>query len=219
MGQKINPKCFRLGVTQHHLSTWFGPKTSYSDLIMEDFLIRKTLTEIFKQEYVKVSEIQIERYKRNEAVILFISTPTINQLLQINVSKIEEALRKKIKANRKFYLVPKVIDDESKDANLVAAQIVNKLENRFPFKRAMKESIRQSQASAVPGIKIQVSGRLNGIEIARSEWRREGRVPLHTLRAKIDYAHQTASTIYGIIGVKVWLFLGEVHPNPANNET
>jgi small subunit ribosomal protein S3 len=215
VGQKINPKCFRLGVTQNHLSTWFGNKTSYSDLIIEDFLIRKTLTEIFKQEYVKVSEINIERYKKNEAVILFIFTPTINQLLQINVSKIETALRKKIKANRKFYLVPKVIDDEAKDANLVAAQIVNKLENRFPFKRAMKESIRQSQASEVPGIKIEVSGRLNGIEIARSEWRREGRVPLHTLRARIDYSHQTASTIYGIIGVKVWLFLGESYKNQS----
>jgi small subunit ribosomal protein S3 len=208
VGQKIHPKCLRLGITQEHLSNWYGDKTLYSNLISEDFFIRKFLQNFLQQKQISVSDINIQR--TNNLTSVFISTPNVAKFVKLNLTEIDFLLKKKIKTLQNIIVVPNNVTDRSKDASLVAEQVVKKLENRYPFKRAMKEAIRQVQASGVEGIKIQISGRLNGAEIARSEWKREGRVPLHTLRAKIGYSYQTASTIYGILGVKVWLFLGEV---------
>lgn len=212
MGQKIHPKCFRLGINQNHLSNWFCEKKFYSNLIVEDLEIRSNLKKILTEKQITISEIEIERINSNDVLYIYVSTSNISRFLKLNLEEIEKSLKKKFSnLNLKtISLIPKSIEDKTRDPNLVTEQIVKKLENRYPFKRAMKEAIRQSQASGIEGIKIQVSGRLNGAEIARSEWKREGRVPLHTIRAKIGYSYQTAATIYGILGVKVWLFLGEI---------
>jgi|EP01041_Mallomonas_annulata_P000058 ribosomal protein S3 len=114
-----------------------------------------------------------------------------------------------IKTKKNYYISIKFIKNPFEDATLIAKYIADQLEKRTPFRRAVKQSIKKVQRSNMKGIKIQVSGRLNGIDIARSEWKRDGRVPLHTLRAKIDYAYERAETIYGVIGIKVWLFSGE----------
>ena len=112
-------------------------------------------------------------------------------------------------SKKNYYLTIKFIKNPFEDATLIAKYIGEQLEKRVPFRRAVKQSIKKVQRSKMKGIKVQVSGRLNGIDIARSEWKRDGRVPLHTLRAKIDYAYERAETIYGVIGIKVWLFSGE----------
>jgi len=210
MGQKIHPKCFRLGITQNHLSNWFCEKKLYSALVFEDITIRNILKKIFSEKQITISEIEIERINENSILSIFVSTSNINKFLKLNLEEIEKLLKKTIPTLNTVCLIPKNVEDKTTDTMFVAEQIVKKLENRYPFKRAMKEAIRQAQASGIEGIKIQVSGRLNGAEIARTEWKREGRVPLHTIRAKIGYSYQTAATIYGIIGVKVWLFLGEI---------
>nr|YP_009545272.1 ribosomal protein S3 [Synura uvella]AYO28426.1 ribosomal protein S3 [Synura uvella] len=114
-----------------------------------------------------------------------------------------------IKTNKNYYVTIKFIKNPFEDATLIAKYIADQLEKRTPFRRAVKQTIKKVQRTNMKGIKVQVSGRLNGIEIARSEWKRDGRVPLHTLKAKIDYTHQRAETIYGVIGIKVWLFIGE----------
>jgi small subunit ribosomal protein S3 len=208
VGQKIHPKCLRLGITQQHLSNWFGDKKSYSNLILQDFLIRNFLQDFLSKKQISISDIQIER--TYNLISVFILTPNVAKFVKLNLVELRESLTRSIKSNDNLIFIPINIPNKSQETSLVAEQVVKKLENRYPFKRAMKEAIRQTQASGIEGIKIQVSGRLNGAEIARSEWKREGRVPLHTLRAKIGFAYQTAFTIYGILGVKVWLFLGEV---------
>lgn len=207
MGQKVNPNGFRLGITQTHLSNWFEDKKNYSNIINEDFIIRNTITHFLKQEQLRFSNIIINRHLENQLVLVYISTLDIKQILDINLEKLEKNLKKVLKKN--FKIIPKIIEEEQKDATLIGLKIVECLCNRIPFKRAIKTTLTECREAGVLGIKIQVSGRLNGVEIARSEWRRIGCVPLHTLKAKINYSYQTAQTIYGIIGVKVWLFLGE----------
>ena len=128
-------------------------------------------------------------------------------LLKQNIRNIIRFLQ--IKTNKNYYVNIKFIKNPFEDATLIAKYIADQLEKRTPFRRAVKQTIKKVQRTNMKGIKVQVSGRLNGIEIARSEWKRDGRVPLHTLKAKIDYTHQRAETIYGVIGIKVWLFIGE----------
>jgi small subunit ribosomal protein S3 len=212
MGQKIHPKCFRLGITQNHLSNWFSKKTIYSELLQEDTIIRDDLMILFKQKKIFISDIEIERVNKTILVKINILKENLVKFFKCNLEEIEKNLTKKLFSSKKIFLFPKSINEKekTKDVNLIIKDIIKKLENRYPFKRAMKETIRQCQLSGIKGIKIKISGRLNGAEIARSEWKREGRVPLQTLQAKIGYSSQTASTIYGILGVKVWVFLGEV---------
>jgi ribosomal protein S3 len=128
-------------------------------------------------------------------------------LLKRNVRNLIRELQ--IKTNKNYYIAIQFIKNPFEDATLIAKYIADQLEKRIPFRRAVKQTIKKVQRTNMKGIKIQVSGRLNGVEMARSEWKRDGKVPLHTLRAKIDYTHQRAETIYGVIGIKVWLFSGE----------
>jgi len=218
MGQKIHPNGFRLGIVQKHLSNWFVEKKYYSKLINEDYLIREIVMQFFNSQELTISRIKIEKYTQNNKVLVYVSISSIDidKLVKTDKEKslplielLESILIKKFGKQKSFSVIPEIIKVEQRDAHLVGLKIVDALSNRIPFKRVIKDTIRECMSAGVVGIKIQVSGRLNGVEIARSEWRREGCVPLHTLKAKIDYSYQTAQTIYGIIGVKIWLFLGE----------
>lgn len=213
MGQKTHPLGFRLGITQDHKSTWFSKLSKYSTFAEEDDKIRTYLFEIAKQS--QIADILISRNGQGDQIELTIETARPGILVGqngSNIEKLSQSIKKLLLSNRKITI--KVVEIEASQqklkASLVADSIVEQLEKRVAFKRAIREEMKYVFAR---GIKVQVSGRLNGAEIARSEWVREGRVPLQTLRADIDYAIKEANTIYGILGVKVWLFKNEVLVN------
>ena len=248
MGQKTNPKGFRLVTTEQHLSNWYSEKLKYPSLIEEDFEIRKKVDEFFK-DFLSISKVEITRihqdleekeyvnitihslfprakdmYKKvykyfsetNEGSkqktlsLLNNSKGTLKKfttlLLKQNIRNLIRLLQ--IKTNKNFLIGVKFIKNPFEDATLIAKFIGEQLEKRTPFRRAVKQTIKKVQRTTMKGVKVQVSGRLNGNEIARSEWKRDGQIPLHTLKAQIDYTHQIAYTVYGVIGIKVWLLKG-----------
>lgn len=207
MGQKVHPTGIRLGIVKDHTSRWYSDDKNYADRLYEDLKAREYLQAKLKQ--AAVSRIQIERVPESSTITIFTARPGI-----VIGKKGEDVdkLRAEVGA---IMGVPVRIDIEEVkrpelDASLVAQSVAGQLERRVMFRRAMKKAVQNAMKSGAKGIKIQVSGRLGGTEIARSEWYREGRVPLHTLRADIDYSVAEALTTYGIIGVKVWIFKGEV---------
>lgn len=165
-----------------------------------------------KDMYRKVNKYFIETTNTKDPKSLSILNNTKGKLKKFSTLLLKRNIRNmirflQIKTKKNYYISIKFIKNPFEDATLIAKYIAEQLEKRIPFRRAMKHTIKKVQITSMKGIKIQVAGRLNGIEIARSEWKRDGKVPLHTLRAKIDYTHQTAETIYGTIGIKVWLFV------------
>lgn len=207
MGQKVHPTGIRLGIVKDWNSTWYADSKNYSDFLNTDLRVREFLQK--KLKHASVSKIQIERAANNARVIIHTARPGI-----VIGKKGEdiEALRQEV---TKMMGVPTQVSvDEIRkpelDAYLVAEGIANQLERRIMFRRAMKRAVTNAMRLGAEGIRINVSGRLNGAEIARTQWYREGRVPLHTLRADIDYGTAEALTTYGIIGIKVWIFKGEV---------
>ncbi len=207
MGQKVNPIGIRLGITKPYLSTWFAKKEAFRDNIKSDNEVRKFLTAELKN--ASVSKIVIDRPAKSIRVTIHTARPGI--VIGKKGEDVEK-LRRKI---AEIAGVPAQVNisevrKPDLDAKLVADSIASQLERRVMFRRAMKKAIQNAMRVGAKGIKIEVSGRLGGAEIARSEWLREGRVPLHTLRADIDYALSEAVTTYGVIGVKVWIFKGEV---------
>jgi small subunit ribosomal protein S3 len=235
VGQKTNPKGFRLITTQKHLSNWYTNKFNYLDQIKEDYLIRLKIENLFNK-YLTISNIYINKiiqpnnkeeyitisinclYPRTKELLIILSKlyPKLlitnlnlkNYLIIILKQLIKKIIRSfKIKTNKNYIIKFDFIKNPFTDAILIAKYITSQLEKRVLYKRAIKETIKKIQLTGIKGIKIELSGRLNGIDIARSEWKREGKIPLHTLKAKIDYTCQTAKTIYGIIGIKIWLFL------------
>jgi small subunit ribosomal protein S3 len=213
VGQKIHPVGFRLGITQEHKSRWFADPKKYPELVMEDYKIRQHIAKDDALSKAGISQIRIER--KAEQIDLEIHTARPGVVVGRSGSGIEK-LRTDLQGalgNHRQIRV-NVIEVAQPDANaeLIAEYITQQLERRVSFRRVVRQAIVRAQRAEVQGIKIQVSGRLNGAEIARTEWTREGRVPLHTLRADIDYAYRTAKTIYGILGVKVWIFKGEIIP-------
>lgn len=207
MGQKVHPVGIRLGVIKDHNSVWYAEKENYSRNLLNDIEVREFLTK--ELEKASVSKIIIERPAQNARITIHTARPGI-----VIGKKGEDVdkLRKKISD---MMGVPVHINIEEVrkpdlDAKLVAASVASQLERRVMFRRAMKRAVQNAIRQGAKGIKIQVSGRLGGAEIARTEWYREGRVPLHTLRADIDYSTHEALTTYGIIGVKVWIFKGEI---------
>lgn len=208
MGQKVHPTGIRLGITKDWNSKWYANK-NYAQLLNQDINLRKELKR--KLMMAAVSRIQIERPANNAVVTIYTARPGI--IIGKKGGGIE-ALRAEI-ATRLGVPVHLNIEEIRKpelDSTLVAEGIAQQLEQRVMFRRAMKRSVNAAMKSGAKGIKICVSGRLGGAEIARSEWYREGRVPLHTFRADVDYGTAEAKTTYGIIGVKVWIFKGEVLP-------
>ena len=211
MGQKTHPLGFRLGITQEHKSSWYSKLNQYSDLLEEDDKIRTHLDKLTKS--ASISNIQINRNGLNDQIELNIETGRPGALVGNNWLCIETLLtniKKLLPNNRQVIINVLEVEKVNLNASLIGDLVVKQLEDRVVFRRAIREAMQCAQEDNVSGIKIQVSGRLNGAEIARSEWIREGRVPLQTLRADIDYATKEANTIYGVLGVKVWLFKNEI---------
>ena len=211
MGQKTHPLGFRLGITQEHKSSWYSKLNNYSDLLEEDDKIRTHLDKLTKS--ASISNIQINRNGLNDQIELNIETGRPGALVGNNGLGIETLLKnvqKILPEDRQVTINILEVEKVNLNASLIGDLVVKQLEDRVVFRRAIREAMQCAQEDNVSGIKIQVSGRLNGAEIARSEWIREGRVPLQTLRADIDYAAKEANTIYGVLGIKVWLFKNEI---------
>lgn len=207
MGQKVHPIGFRIGITQDHYSHWFAKPTQYSVLLQEDNFIRKTVNEQLAE--AGISKIHLNRKADRIELQIYAAKPgNILDRKGAEIDKLRELLQKKLQNKRQVSINVVEIKNPNIEAKLIAEFISQELEKRKPFRRAMKQALQRAQRAGVEGIKIKVSGRLNGAEIARSEWVREGRVPLQTLRANIDYCHYEAPTIYGILGIKVWIFKG-----------
>lgn len=207
MGQKVHPTGFRLSVNKNWESTWYADKRSYANTLLDDLKAREFLQKELVQ--AMVSRIQIQRPARNAIVTIHTARPGI---LIGKKGEDVERLRKQLS---KMLNVPVHVNIEEirkpeLDAKLVADSIAQQLERRIMFRRAMKRAVSNAMRLGAKGIKVSVAGRVGGAEIARTEWYREGRVPLHTLRADIDYAVSEAKTTFGIIGVKVWIFKGEI---------
>ena len=211
MGQKTHPLGFRLGITQEHKSTWYANFNQYSNVLQEDDKIRTYLNSISKSN--SISNVRINRNGLNDQIQLNIETGKPGILvgdLGIGLESLLTNVKKFLPKDRQLTINVFEIEKVDLDASLLAYLVAGQLEKRIAFRRAIREALQRAQKQNVNGIKIQVSGRLNGAEIARSEWIREGRVPLQTLRADIDYATQEANTIYGVLGIKVWLFKSEI---------
>ena len=211
MGQKTHPLGFRLGITKEHKSTWYANLNQYASILEEDDKIRTYIDTIAKPN--NISNINIERNGVNDQIQLNIETGKPGILVGDLGSGLENLLnniKKLLPASRQLTIKIFEVEKVDLDATLLAHLVAEQLEKRVAFRRAIREALQRAQKQNVNGIKIQVSGRLNGAEIARSEWIREGRVPLQTLRADIDYATTEANTIYGVLGIKVWLFKSEI---------
>lgn len=207
MGQKVHPTGIRLGIASDWTSKWYADSKNFPDFLEQDLAVRSFLKK--KLAHASVSRIQIERPARTAHITIHTARPGV-----VIGKKGEdiEALRKEV-SQRMGVPVHINIEEIRKpelDAQLVAEGVAQQLERRIMFRRAMKRSVTNAMRLGAQGIKIHISGRLNGAEIARSEWYREGRVPLHTLRADIDYGFAEARTTYGVIGIKVWVFKGEI---------
>ena len=207
MGQKTHPLGFRLGITQKHRSSWFEPKESYPSILEEDYRIRTYIEKNLSSAGIS----KIEIHRKSDQIELEIHTSRPGVIVGrsgSNIEKLKEDLNKNLKTSRQIRINVTELAKADSDASLIAEFIAQQLEKRVAFKRATRQAIQKAQRLNIQGIKVQVSGRLNGAEIARSEWVREGRVPLQTLRADIDYATKRAQTTYGVLGVKVWVFNG-----------
>lgn len=207
MGHKVHPTGFRLGVTENWRSMWYADSKQFADYLNTDIKVREYIRQ--KLAHASVSRIDIQRPARNALVTIHTARPGIV------IGKKGEDIERLRADLAKVMGVPVHVNIEEirkpeLDALLVAESVAQQLEKRIMFRRAMKRAVSNAMRLGAQGIKINVAGRLNGAEIARSEWYREGRVPLHTLRADIDYGFAEAKTTYGVIGVKVWVFKGEI---------
>ena len=214
MGQKINPTGLRIGVIKDWDARWYAEK-DYADTLLEDLAIRKCVDENLKD--AAVSKIEIERAANKVNVNVHTAKP--GMVIGKGGAEVEK-LRKNLDALTGKRVHINVIEVKQADliAGLVGESICEQLENRIAFRRAMKQAIQRTMKAGAQGIKIQISGRLNGADMARTETLVEGTVPLHTLRADIDYAWEEADTTYGKIGVKVWICRGEILPTASNQE-
>jgi small subunit ribosomal protein S3 len=214
MGQKVNPVGIRLGITRDWTSRWFANTRSYPAYILQDWQVREFLKK--KLAEASVSRIHIERAARRANITISTARPGVVigkkgediERLRGEVAKMMGMAVQDVRLNIAEIRKPEV------DAQLVAEGIAQQIERRVMFRRAMKRAVMNTMRSGALGVKVRVSGRLNGSEIARTEWSREGRIPLHTFRAEIDYGLAEARTTYGVIGVKVWVFKGEVFDQP-----
>ena len=215
MGRKIHPIGFRLKINKPWLARWFADGKEYQDQLHEDLAIRKTIRE--SNDRASVSAIEIERFPGKNKLFIHTAKPGI--LIGRrgeNVNKLRSNLEEL--TGKKIDLEVKEIKSPNLDARLVAENIADQLVKRISYRRAMQRAIQQGMQAGAEGVKVMVSGRLGGAEMSRSVWLREGRVPLQTLRADIDYAQTEALTTYGQLGIKVWIYKGEIMPE-AEEET
>ncbi|RRQ23242.1 30S ribosomal protein S3 [Guyparkeria sp. SCN-R1] len=218
MGHKVHPVGFRLGISSDWSSRWYADNKNFSDYLEQDVRTRKYIRQRLKD--ASVSRVQIERPARSAAVTIHTARPGIVigrkgediERLRTEIAPMLGLERSAVKVSVEEIRKPEL------DAQLVAESIAQQLERRVMFRRAMKRAVQTTMRLGAGGVKVNVAGRLGGAEIARTEWYREGRVPLHTLRADIDYGMAEAQTTYGIIGVKVWIFKGEVFGVPGSDD-
>nr|YP_009389891.1 ribosomal protein S3 [Caragana kozlowii]APL97332.1 ribosomal protein S3 [Caragana kozlowii]AVP25251.1 ribosomal protein S3 [Caragana kozlowii] len=217
MGQKINPLGFRLGTTQSHDSIWFAQPTDYSENLKEDKIIRDCIKN-YIQKTIRISSgvegigrIKIQKRGDLIQVIIYMGLP--NLFIEGEPRRIEELqtnVQKKLNCvNRKINIAITRIPNAYRDPNILAEFIAGQLKNRISFRKAIKKAIELAEQAGTKGVQVQIAGRIDGKEIARVEWLREGRVPLQTIRAKIDYCSYPVRTIYGVLGIKVWIFLNK----------
>lgn len=234
MGQKIHPLGFRLGITQTHRSQWFEKPKKYSESLQEDFVIRDYLAREMKNPRNGVggdaglSKVLVSRRGEKIFVELHVAQPKLvtgedgsrlkdltlgiqKQIKRLQFHQSSESDSQINRLDRTISLQVVQVLQPATDATLVAQKVAQQLEKRVAFRRIMKQTIQQAREAGVEGIKVQIAGRLNGAEIARTEWAREGRVPLHTLRANIDYCAYPAQTIYGLLGIKIWIYARAGH--------
>ena len=215
MGQKVNPKSLRLGIVNTWDSTWFADKKSYIAYLHEDIKIRHYLQEKLKD--AGISSLKIERSKNKIAVNIYTSKPGIiigrgGELIEV----LRDDLNKKFKIN--FEINVKEVHKPQADPQIIAQNIARQIEKRFPYRRAVKMALQKAKEAGVLGVKIYTGGRLNGVEISRGEFFKEGNIPLHTFRADIAYASERANTKYGVIGIKVWVYKGMIIKPKKSND-
>ena len=218
MGQKVHPIGIRLGITKEWSSKWYADSQTYPVYVYQDQQIREFLKKKLKDAFV--SRIQIERPAKRAAITIHTARPGIVigkkgediERLRVEVAKLLNLPLHDVRLNIAEIRKPEL------DAQLVAEGVAQQLERRVQFRRAMRRAVTNTMRIGAEGIKVKVAGRMNGAEIARSEWYREGRVPLHTFRADIDYGLAEAKTTYGVIGVKVWIFRGEVFDSSESTQ-
>ena len=229
MGQNVHPLGLRIGITQQHRSNWFAQSKNYPRLVLEDQVLRSYILDKYSKANI-VSIIinrhhttqHIETKEAIDVVEISIHSAVPGKILdrsnaQNTIAELKTELEKLCQKNRIKQQLPKIqivlnifkVENPYSEASVIADYLIQQLEQRVAFRSALKKSLNRTRLSKLKGIKIQISGRLNGAEIARTEWVRKGRVPLQTLRADIDYVYKTAKTIYGILGIKVWTFKGE----------
>lgn len=216
MGQKTHPIGFRIGINRTWDSVWFDER-QYADLLHQDLSLKKFLYERLKQ--ASVSRIVIERLNKRPRVTVYSARPgVVIGKKGADIEKLKEELSKRIGAEVGFNIVE--VRKPELDAKLVAENIAQQLERRISFRRAMKKAVQSALKMGAKGIRVNCAGRLGGAEIARTEWYREGRVPLHTLRADVDFGYGVAKTTYGTCGVKVWIYTGDImeHNPQARNK-
>ncbi len=216
MGQKVNPIGLRIGINKDWESIWFSDKKNYARFLHEDLKIKKMIKEYNfgsddrnKKTYADISKIEI--FRKPDRITIVIHTSRAGVVVGVDGKNISDLTKKIAKiTSAKIEIKIKEIKKPEINASLVAANIAKQIMNRVPFRRAMKKVIADAKKMNIGGIKVQCSGRLGGADIARTEWYREGRIPLHTLRADIDYGTANALTTYGITGIKVWIFHREL---------
>ena len=211
MGQKVNPTGFRLGVSKKQNANWYAKGKDFSKYLIEDLKVRKHLATKLKNS--SISKIELERTADTFIVNIHTARPgIIIGKRGEEIENLKKSIEKIVKGTAQINI--KEVRKPDLDAKILAEGVAQQLEKRVMFRRAMKRTVQSALRQSAKGVRIEVSGRLNGAEIARTEWYREGRVPLHTLRADIDYGTAEALTTYGIIGVKVWVYRGEITEDP-----
>ena len=214
MGQKVNPNGFRLGISKKQNANWFAKGKDFSKNLIQDLKVRDHLNKKLKNS--SISKIELERTADTFVVNIHTARPgIIIGKRGEEIENLKKAVQRIVKGPSQINI--KEIKKPDLDAQILAEGVAQQLEKRVMFRRAMKRTVQSALRQSAKGVRIEVSGRLNGAEIARTEWYREGRVPLHTLRADIDYGTSEALTTYGIIGVKVWVYRGEVNEDPYKN--
>ena len=215
MGQKTNPTGFRTGVNKSHKALWFANYGAYSDVLKEDYKIRKFFEKKFESVYSKagIAKLEIQRKVNQIELLIHAARPKAfaAETDQTNlIVELKNNLKILVNNSKQIRIKVLQVTRGENESSLVARSIADQLEKRVAFRKAIRQTTQTLQKSGVKGFKIQVAGRLNGAEIARAEWAREGRVPLQTLRADISYATHRANTIYGVLGIKVWIFNKEI---------
>ena len=215
MGQKTHPTGFRIGVNKTHSSTWFANYGVYGNVLKEDYKIREFFEKKFESIYSKagITKLEIQRKINQLELIIHAARPKAIALDTDKdnfITSLKDSIKALLKEPKQVRIKVLQVAKSENESSLVARSIGDQLEKRVAFKKAVRQTTHMLQKSGANGFKIQVSGRLNGAEIARAEWAREGRVPLQTLRADISYATHRANTIYGVLGIKVWIFNKEI---------